>query len=388
MQRTAIAAIALAIIAGAASYAYLSLQQGAPPGPGGVTGAPSGTLAILVTDPPQVPEGVTAIYINYSSMAVHLAQAGNQSGWIEVNARGTLDLMKLVNVTTTVASLNLTGKFNALLFNISSALVTYNGKNYTCFVPSGKLTVPIIGGVEVAVGQAKAIVLDLQPAVLNMGTSDAPIFVLRPAAKAFTVPDGEVSREMLKPGFMLDLRGKAWWSRLRQQYTSRIGITSASLSNDSLSVTVKSDSNETVLLKLLIISPFVPSPPARPLPSFFGSEVFIIQENGTLTPIQFSCPPIGFQRLERCLQVPGGMKELRQLLEGGYALPAHGTATFSYSGAILLGFGIQGCRLEKVGEHQYRLVCDIRGLSVVPGQQYLITIIGDKAVAGYVVKAR
>src|SRR5579884_2145922 len=100
---------------------------------GSQTQGPSGTLSVMLTDPPTVPQGTTDLYMTYNKVGVHVAEAGNNSGWKVFSQSGTIDLMQTINVSQTIAigSLPAGGKFNALGFNVSSVVVTYNGKNYT-----------------------------------------------------------------------------------------------------------------------------------------------------------------------------------------------------------------------------------------------------------------
>src|SRR5579875_245003 len=57
----------------------------------------TGTLQIRMIDPPNVPPNVVDVYVNYTSIEVHVANAGNQSGWYNVTSSGTIDLMKIVS---------------------------------------------------------------------------------------------------------------------------------------------------------------------------------------------------------------------------------------------------------------------------------------------------
>ncbi|HYB03409.1 MAG TPA: DUF4382 domain-containing protein, partial [Nitrososphaerales archaeon] len=89
-------------------------------------------LAVLMTDPPTVPEGVTAVYITYANLAIHVSDAGNNTGWHVLDLQGQIDLMSIINSTQTIVDANVTsGNFNALAFNVTSAIVTFNGLNYT-----------------------------------------------------------------------------------------------------------------------------------------------------------------------------------------------------------------------------------------------------------------
>jgi len=40
----------------------------------------SGTLAVVMTDPPTIPQGVTSVYINYSDVQVHIIMRATRQG--------------------------------------------------------------------------------------------------------------------------------------------------------------------------------------------------------------------------------------------------------------------------------------------------------------------
>ncbi|MDH2901449.1 MAG: hypothetical protein PXY39_10805, partial [archaeon] len=71
------------IVAGA--YAFSGSSNGSFFGLGGSGGGSStsgsGTMQLSMIDPPNVPSNVVDVYVNYSSIQVHEANAGNQSGW-------------------------------------------------------------------------------------------------------------------------------------------------------------------------------------------------------------------------------------------------------------------------------------------------------------------
>src|ERR1700691_686599 len=92
----------------------------------------TGTLAVLMTDPPTIPVGVTAVYMNYSNVQVHVSKAGNQTGWTDLQTSGDINLLSIVNSTQTIAAANISsGIFNALQFNITNVVITFQGQNYT-----------------------------------------------------------------------------------------------------------------------------------------------------------------------------------------------------------------------------------------------------------------
>src|SRR5712691_5639281 len=219
------------------------------------SGAP-GTLAILLTDPPHVPLGVTKVYIAYSNLEVHVSEAGNKSGWTTLKAAGSIELLSTVNVSQTISSVKIAaGEYNLLRFNISSAQVTYNGKNYTAFIPTSALTVPIVGGIQVSASKPSATIINMQPTVYNIGSTSNPEFMIRQWAKAFPVPASQVSQEEAREGYRLSLIGKASCADVQQRYTSNAQITSATLTPTSLSLTVKDTGTQSTKLRLVVVAP-------------------------------------------------------------------------------------------------------------------------------------
>ena len=133
-----------------------------------------GTLQIKITDPPNWEEA-TQVYLKYSIIEIHRADAGNTSGWSTiVDQSAWLNLTKVVNVNQTLGSkLVQTGKYNLIRFTILDAKVTVSGTNYTATVPSSVLQIAITqGGVSVVTGQTATLLLDL-----NTKVEDAYIIV-------------------------------------------------------------------------------------------------------------------------------------------------------------------------------------------------------------------
>jgi Domain of unknown function (DUF4382) len=361
----------------------------------GVQGA-QGEVDVLLTDPPTVPANVTAIYVTYANVAVHLRAAGNQSGWTNSNTSGTIDLMKLVNVSTTIAVVKAsTGFYDALRFNISSASVTYNGMNYTAFVPRAELTVTIPNGIEVNETGSSAALIDMHPTVLNIGSRSDPEFIVDTAASCLPVPRAAITASMGRRGFQFNLGNMSWWTKFSEQYSSNIQITGASLTANSMSVTIKNTGNQSVTLSAITLAPIggdcapatsnststtmtstntTMSPmgrghgskhgtPAPPL-CFAGSEFFLIDKNGTLTVVSGLTFPHGPEQ--------PGSQPANILANIGESLAPGDTITLTYSGSIHFGFFL-GFGASQTG--------------ITSGDQYQLTVVGQQALAQYVVVA-
>ena len=332
-----------------------------------------GTLSVLLTDPPHVPLGVTKVYIAYSNLAVHVSEAGNQSGWTLLKSGGSIELLSTVDVSQTISSVKIAaGEYNLLRFNISSAQVTYNGKNYTAFVPRSALIVPIVGGIEVNASKPSATIINIQPTVYNIGSASNPEFMIRHWAKAFPVPSSQVTEEEEHEGHRLSLIGKAWWTDVLERYTSNALITSATLTPTSLSLTVKDTGSQSTKLRLVVVSPLatplIGAEHDRPPAVLFGSAIFIVLPNATLLPIQKYV--LQFRVL---LEDGVDLPRFRPALEAVLQLP-----TFLFRGSDQRFYPLprQVTRQPLQG-----------GQSIVPGQQYLVSVLGDEALASQVVVA-
>jgi len=335
-------------------------------------GALPGTLTVLLTDPPHVPAGVTAVYVDYSALAVHVSGAGNKSGWTRLSNSGTIDLMSTVNFSQTIAAVKVSsGTYNALSLNVTSSAVTYNGKNYTAFVVGGYVFIPIAGGgVQVNDSKPSATIVDISPLVMNIGSQSDLEFVVRSTAVAWPVPPGQVTGQMQHEGFRFPLVGAKWWERFTQNETANLEVTSASLSSNLLSVSVTGGSQSTVI-RMVILSPL-----AQTLGNgrmwhmpvgLSSAAIFAVEANGSLVPLR---------QFVRVNLPAGGDQALHDigvgLLSGGYNLTAGSSATFSYSGPI--GLGYEFPRMMQT--------------SVESGQQYMVTVIGTDALASQVVVAK
>ncbi|HZW56241.1 MAG TPA: DUF4382 domain-containing protein [Nitrososphaerales archaeon] len=326
----------------------------------------SGTLAVLMTDPPTVPNGVTAVYITYANMAVHVTGAGNQSGWHSLGTNGTINLMSVINATQTIASAKIdSGNFNAIGFNITSAIVTYNGQNYTADLVYGHnmLVVPIVGGIRVDGGATAATMIDMTPTVLKLESNDTSSattsFAFIPSAKAYTIPAQSTSSLHLRVGERDDIHDAPWWIAI--EHGSHFEITSAKLSGTTLSITVTNTGNASLVFRTATVtSSTSQSGGYEGGRAVFadGSALFVVEPNGTM--IQAS-------------SALGEKGMVSAVIAGGYLLSPGQSATFTYTGAsITLGL-TQHMQLSSTG--------------ITSGQKYIVSLFGNGMIAQTAVTA-
>lgn len=157
----------------------------------------SSTLAVQLTDPPNVPSGTQHLFVTYSSVQVHVsgtgyANATNQSGWVTAQGSGTVDLMALVNASKTVASAQVASNstVNVVRFNISSASIVINNVTYNVTMPNNQLTVAVTGGQKINSSSA-AVLIDIFPTVnARSGSGANATYTMTPAARAIVINSG------------------------------------------------------------------------------------------------------------------------------------------------------------------------------------------------------
>jgi hypothetical protein len=336
-----------------------------------------GQLDVLLTDPPTVPAGVTGVYVTYSHVALH-----NDSGWIDTNAKGTIDLMKMVNASTTIAAVKVSvGVYNALRFNVSSAKVTYNNVNYTAFVPKAMLTVVVPGGINVTATKTSAALIDMHPTVVNIGSKSTPEFIVDVTASCYKVPASAITKDM-DHWFRMSLVNFLWWRQINEQYTANIQITGAKLNSTFFSVTIKNTGSEDVNLSTISVTPLgseCVSPvttttasiehPGLPL-CFTGSDLFVVLSNGTLRMVP------GLLQGGYLPMIAYDSHHANIFTDMGYKLATGHHITLNFTGSITFGFG--GILPMKT---------QFTPPGVISGDQYMVTVVGPQALAEYVVVA-
>lgn len=149
-------------------------------------------VPVSITDPPHVPNGTSALMLSYSSLQAHVL-GNSSSGWYSSNTSGTLNLMTLVNVTQTIAGVNLppNSVVDQVRFTINSAQITVNGTAYNVTVPSGQVSAHILGAQRL--NASSGILMDFVPTVVAIYTANSTVFVLVPSVKAVVVPSNRSS---------------------------------------------------------------------------------------------------------------------------------------------------------------------------------------------------
>ncbi|TRO53678.1 DUF4382 domain-containing protein [Candidatus Bathyarchaeota archaeon] len=93
------------------------------------------TLVVEMTDPPQGWADASHVYIKYSKVELHRADAGNQSGWVSVvDSEAWIDLTVVLNSSKALGSGNLqTGKYNLVRFDTRSRSSNKRCESYSYY---------------------------------------------------------------------------------------------------------------------------------------------------------------------------------------------------------------------------------------------------------------
>lgn len=218
---------------------------------------PSSLVQVVLTDPPIVPNGTQALYINYSSVSVHTVGNGNPE-WIQSNTNGSVNLMSLINFSQAIANIEVAhnSRIDTVKFNISSASIIINGTRYGVTVPNGVVTTNVQGNTNV--NSTSAVLVDLSPIVTAMYINGSTHFVLVPQIKALVVKNkAEIGRNMTGSiGQVVKLNSKSVLGLYR--VNSNVSITGASLLSQpdgmmNLSLDVKNSGTSNVLLRDILI---------------------------------------------------------------------------------------------------------------------------------------
>ncbi len=212
---------------------------------------------IMLTDPPNVPEGTTLLDLTYSNILLHISRSDNNATWLPVEAKGTVNLLSLINVSQTLAAVTLPedSEVNKIQFTIEDVTATINGTDYE--------VTPLSDTIVLTVKNSKAnnaqsgVLVDFNPTLIETQSIDADgntvnLYVLVPSATARIISG--LSDEQTKVGCVINLRpqDRAELAQDKEGFAHNVSITSAALwtkgNQTTFSVTIKNQEINTVRL--------------------------------------------------------------------------------------------------------------------------------------------
>lgn len=292
-------------------------------------------VQVAITDPPSVPQGTQALYVNYSSISIHAVINGTPE-WIYTNASGTVNLMSLVNFSETIARLYVpkNSTIDEVQLNLSSAYIILNGTRYNLILRDSQITSVVSGNQSSS--PALEILLDLAPTVIPMYINGVTVFVMVPQGSSVALSVNSTTGDQVG---MVSSLGIVQLKSLRS-VESNLSIIGASIvaSNDSvnLNVSVRNNGQNSFVLRSILVlgsqelenSTGVTSIPITSVPvssRHMGVE-FLIDGNGNLS---FADPGYLASSLER-------VDHVYRYSTSGYVLNPGQSATFIFDGDLLI----------------------------------------------------
>jgi len=193
--------VGIIILGGVVGYFMLTLQPAKTPSSTSTSVSTSSTstrafmssFAVALTDPPSVPAGTSALFLNYSRVEL----ITNSSSYF-ANVNGSVNLLSLVNVSKIIATFSLPKyvNVNQIRLFVSSVTIEINGSKYSVFVPSSVLKIPL-ANVSLVNGTIGALI-DLRPHVVVTYAGQSLRFILTPVvfAMPFSAKEVNVSQRM------------------------------------------------------------------------------------------------------------------------------------------------------------------------------------------------
>jgi hypothetical protein len=102
----------------------------------------TGTVRLLITDPPKYSDNITSITITFSQIALNrVSPEGNDTWIVLTNTSRTVDLMKVINVTESLGNFEVpAGNYPQIRFMASNATAVINNETVQLTIPSGDQT--------------------------------------------------------------------------------------------------------------------------------------------------------------------------------------------------------------------------------------------------------
>ncbi|EQD59214.1 hypothetical protein B2A_04068 [mine drainage metagenome] len=223
-----------------------------------VPSAANNTVMVQLTDPPAVPNGTQALMLYYSNIELHNAGKSNSTGFISLNASGSVNLMSLTNLTQTigVGKVNKSANFDLLRLNISSATITIDNTTYNVSVPNNRLLVRLSSLMNTTSPTA---IVDFYPSVLQIYASNQTIFVLVPSLKGVVIRGLPLNSTQAHVGVKarIENSARAEMDRLRPNITITNSILDVHNTSVGFTVTVKDNSNSSVTMKDIMLSGYM-----------------------------------------------------------------------------------------------------------------------------------
>ncbi|MGC8710068.1 MAG: DUF4382 domain-containing protein [Candidatus Micrarchaeia archaeon] len=253
-KRITSAVIVLFVIVVALAFA-LSYKSAQPVSTSTAAISPTNLLSLQLTDPPEVPNGTQSLTIDYSSLNAHVIESNGTGVWMTASGSGSINLMSLVNFSQVIGSANIpkNSTVDMIKFDITSASIMIDNNTYNVTVPNSQISVKI-SNTQAINGNASALI-DMNPAIAELYTSNSTIFVLVPSLRAVVLPSANASTVAHAIGTKIPVNKDERLSLDAVKPNITVSNILLSVSNNvtSLSVTVTNNGDSNVSLKHILL---------------------------------------------------------------------------------------------------------------------------------------
>jgi len=216
--------------------------------------AQTGTLSILLTDPPHVPVGTTALNITYSSVQVHLANS-TSSEWISVNSTGELNLMSLINISKAIGTVQIPSNavVDMVALNITNASIYIGNESRPVSLNSNRVMGQVVN--DRSFNGSSALLVDFSPTILTLYTGNSTLFEMVPSVTALMVSKDHLAPQLggIPEQFALDINASEDIAEL----CSGLNVTQSSITSTGnrtqMVVTVKDTSNRSITIEHVLL---------------------------------------------------------------------------------------------------------------------------------------
>ena len=147
------------------------------------------SVGISITDPPKVPYGTQALYVNYSSLSVQTSHNG-RARWVPINTSGRIDLMGLINYSEFIGNVSVVdgASITGIRLNISSADITINNQTYPAQILQPQIFASIQNNTKI--NGTSSMLVDFSPVVTKLYSNGSTEYILMPAIRAVFIGGG------------------------------------------------------------------------------------------------------------------------------------------------------------------------------------------------------
>jgi len=220
---------------------------------------PSNAMVLVqLTDPPTVPPGTTSLNLTYSGIALLVSEPGSNNTvtttTVAVTPTGgsaTVDLLKLQNVSQTIASASLPSgsTIYSATFTVTVISIAINGTSSPVTLATGGSSYSVTLAKANVLSGTNALLLDLTPTVVETPAG----YQLIPSSVGIMRPQSEIGPQSENSGWRGPLTDQDWTNLHNVQGALTANLLTLAVSGNKTTVTVQVGNSGNSSVKLVQI---------------------------------------------------------------------------------------------------------------------------------------